>query len=90
MRYQETTSALMNTMPNTPPPPPTDLYHIALNGNQEGPYTFEQLKEMTNGGGFTKQHYVWKQGMKSWELAEKVTALITVFDIMPPKLPDNI
>ena len=34
---------MMNNMNNTPPPPPVSTYHVALNGQQLGQFTIEQL-----------------------------------------------
>jgi membrane protease subunit (stomatin/prohibitin family) len=76
-----------NLNQQNPPPPPTIQYFIALNGQQTGPFTLEQLKQFAQGGQFTKQHHVWKQGMSAWELAENVQELSTVFAVVPPPPP---
>jgi len=78
---------MMGNMPNTPPPPPLTTYHIALNGQQSGPYTIEQLKNFAHTGQFTKQHHVWKQGMAAWELAETAPGMSAVFSEVPPPPP---
>jgi membrane protease subunit (stomatin/prohibitin family) len=76
-----------NLNQQNPPPPPTVQYFIALNGLQTGPFTIEQLKQFAQGGQFTKQHHVWKQGMSVWELAENVQELSSVFSVVPPPPP---
>jgi len=76
-----------NLNQQNPPPPPTIQYFIALNGQQTGPFTIEQLKQFAQGGQFTKQHHVWKQGMSAWELAENVQELSSVFSVVPPPPP---
>lgn len=76
-----------NLNQQNPPPPPTVQYFIALNGQQTGPFTIEQLKQFAQGGQFTKQHHVWKQGMSVWELAENVQELSSVFSVVPPPPP---
>lgn len=76
-----------NLNQQNPPPPPTIQYFIALNGQQTGPFTTEQLKQFAQGGQFTKQHHVWKQGMSAWELAENVQELSSVFSVVPPPPP---
>jgi membrane protease subunit (stomatin/prohibitin family) len=79
---------MMTNMKNTPPPPPpVVVYHIALNGQQSGPYNLEQLKQFAQAGQFTKQHHVWKEGMAAWELVSNVIELVTVFSVMPPPPP---
>lgn len=76
-----------NLNQQTPPPPPKLQYFIALNGQQSGPFTIEQLKQYVQGGQFTKQHHVWKEGMSAWELAENVQELSSVFSVVPPPPP---
>lgn len=76
-----------NLNQQNPPPPPTIQYFIALNGQQTGPFTTEQLKQLAQGGQFTKQHHVWKQGMSAWELAKNVQELSSVFSVVPPPPP---
>src|SRR5690606_6755219 len=80
-------SGMMHTMPNTPPPPPADADHIALNGQQSGPYTITQLKELVQDGSFTAKHHVWKQGMAGWEPAEGIANINALFASVPPPPP---
>lgn len=70
-----------------PPPPPILAFHISLNGQQSGPFNLEQLKQYAQGGQFTKNHHVWKEGMAGWELATNVQELATVFSVVPPPPP---
>lgn len=78
---------MMGNVMNTPPPPPATSYHIAINGQQAGPYTVEQLKEFAKTGQFTKHHHVWKQGMAGWELAETAPGMAEIFGEVPPPPP---
>ncbi len=81
---------MMNNIGRQPPMPPSapiTLYHIALNGQQSGPFTFDQLKQFAITAQFTKEHHVWKEGMSGWELADKMTELAPVFGVTPPPLP---
>ncbi len=78
---------MMGNITNTPPPPPGESYHIAINGQQSGPYTIPQLKDFAKSGAFTKHHYVWKAGMAGWETAETVSAFAALFSEMPPPPP---
>jgi hypothetical protein len=89
-------SGMMNNMQNsnighqnasTPPPIAPVLYHIALNGQQTGPYTLEQLKQLATSGQFTPQYHVWKSGMSNWELASSVGDLNALFHSFPPHPP---
>ncbi len=79
--------SMMNNIGNTPPPPPVTAYHIALNSVQSGPYTLAQLREFAADGRFTRQHYIWKQGMAGWEPAEATPDVAAVFGEVPPPPP---
>lgn len=79
---------LMGNMTNTPPPP-TENYHIALNGQQLGLFNLEQLKQFVLNGQFTANHYVWKEGMKGWELAGNIPETASLFTSVPPPPPSN-
>ena len=79
---------MMNKINQTPPPPaPIILYHIALNGQQGGSHSFEQLQQLARSGQFTKAHHIWKEGMAAWDLASNVTELSQVFTVVPPPPP---
>lgn len=78
---------MMNSTNNTPPPPPVLMYHIALNGQQSGPFTLEQLKEYAVTGQFTKLHHAWKQGMTEWIQAYDIAELAGIFAQVPPPPP---
>jgi len=72
---------------STPPTPQTIQYLIAIDGKQSGPHTIPQLQQFAQTGQFTKAHYVWKQGMSAWEIAENVPELLTLFSFGPPPPP---
>lgn len=40
----------MNQEKQTPPPPPSVQYNISVNGQQSGPFGWDQLKQMVEGG----------------------------------------
>ena len=77
----------MNQEKQTPPPPPTVQYNISVNGQQNGPFGWEQLKQMVESEQITKDTHVWKQGMASWELASNVEELSSLFGAIPPPPP---
>ena len=77
----------MNQEKETPPPPPTVQYNIAVNGQQSGPFGWEQLKQMVESEQITKDTHVWKQGMAGWELASNVEELSSLFGAIPPPPP---
>ena len=76
---------------NTPPPMPTVQFFTAVNGQQAGPFTMQQLKTLIGNGQLTKQTYVWKQGMVNWEFAENVPEVAALFTTnTPPPPPPSI
>lgn len=78
---------LMESMTNTPPPiHPEPMFHIALNGQQSGPYNSESLKQLVQSGQFSMNHHVWKEGMQNWELAGNVPEIVRLFNTTPPPI----
>lgn len=77
----------MNEQKQTPPPPPQVQYNISENGQQSGPFGWQQLQHMIQSGQITKDTYVWKQGMANWELAGNVQELSSFFGAIPPPPP---
>ena len=77
-----------NLNPNsTPPPLPNVAFHIALNGQQSGPFNLEQLKQFVQSGQFTQNHHIWKEGMAGWELASNIPEIANLFGSVPPPPP---
>lgn len=72
---------------NMPPPPPVLQFFVAVNGQQTGPFTMEQLSQAAVGGQFKKESMVWKAGMSGWLPASQVPELAAVFNQMPPPPP---
>lgn len=82
----------MNGMMNgvnqqTPPPIPTVLFHVAVNGAAKGPFDMNTLTQMINAGSLTRDTLVWKTGMANWEPAGNVSELNSFFGILPPPVP---
>lgn len=69
----------------TPPPVPTAMYNVAVNGQATGPYDINTLQQMAMSGQFTANCLVWKAGMPQWAKADTVEELQDVFaNVMPP------
>jgi hypothetical protein len=58
-------------------------YYIAVNGQQQGPFTVEELA----GKGITPSTLVWAQGMTDWTIASKVEELKPLFVTQVPPIP---
>ena len=71
----------------TPPPIPQVNYHIAVNGQQAGPYEKSVIANMIQSGQLNSNTLVWKQGMPQWEPITNVPDFAPLFsNNMPPAL----
>ena len=82
-------SAMSGVNPNAqpaavPPPIPTISYYVAINGQAQGAFPLEVLKQMQQNGQLTKETLVWKQGMANWEKSGNVEDLQELFVDVPP------
>ena len=84
-----------NMMPNansmassmTPPPVPTVMYHVAMNGQAAGPFNMETLKQMALNGQLNRESLVWKVGMADWVQLNSVEELKALLVNIPPVPP---
>lgn len=67
---------------------PQVSYMVAVNGQQAGPFDWNQLQQLVSQGQLTQQTYVWKQGMSNWAFAGQVLELQPLFmNAAPPQIP---
>ena len=66
---------------------PQVSYMIGVNGQQAGPFDWNQLQQLVQQGQLTQQTYVWKQGMANWEFAGNVQELQPLFMNAAPQMP---
>lgn len=71
----------------TLPPIPCLLFHVAVNGQKTGPFDINTLIQMIQTGQLVGESLVWKQGMPSWEKAEKVDEIKNLFTNGMPPIP---
>ncbi len=89
-KMAETMNAAMSaTNPNiqqqiTPPPIPAIAYYVVVNGQAQGAFPLETLRQMYLNGQLTKDTLVWKQGMANWQNAEEMEDLKQLFVNIPP------
>jgi membrane protease subunit (stomatin/prohibitin family) len=72
-----------------PPPPPIPtqpLFHVVVNGAQQGPFPVAQLQQMVQQGQLTPDTLVWTAGMSAWATANTVPSLASLFGAVPPPL----
>lgn len=74
----------------TPPPIPTVLFHVAVNGAATGPFDMNTLTQMINAGTLTKDTLVWKSGMTNWEPAGNVSEFTALLGTTPPPVPPTL
>lgn len=74
-------------MPQMPGMPPQVQYMVGVNGQPMGPYDWNQLQQLVQGGQLTQQSQVWKQGMPAWAMAGQVQELQPLFMGGAPQMP---
>jgi membrane protease subunit (stomatin/prohibitin family) len=68
----------------TPPPVPVAGFFAHLNQQQAGPFAKDALSKLVQGGQFTRDTLVWKQGMANWQAAGEIGELADLFAQAPP------
>jgi len=76
-----------NNSQQTTPPPPLPQFFVAVNGQQTGPFTIEQLMQMALKNDLKRESLVWKAGMAQWAPAQTISDLGSVFNNVPPPPP---
>ena len=66
---------------------PQVSYMVGVNGQQAGPFDWNQLQQLVQQGQLTQQTYVWKQGMANWAFAGQVQELLPLFANAAPLMP---
>jgi uncharacterized protein (TIGR00266 family) len=65
-----------------------DIWHIALNGQQQGPFNQTLIQQGLAAGTYTKETLVWRQGFANWLTIGQVPELQQTF--APPNPPMNL
>ncbi len=65
--------------PAPPPMPQQSSYFVSVGGQQQGPFDMNALRQMVSQNQFSKESYVWKQGMQGWQQAGQVSELASLF-----------
>ncbi len=73
-----------------PPPLPTAAaFHVAINGQQAGPFDMGALQGQAGSGALKRDSLVWKAGMAQWLKAGEVPELAALFANVPPPVPPS-
>ncbi|WBU52229.1 SPFH domain-containing protein [Paracoccus sp. SCSIO 75233] len=75
--------------PPLPAPASEKLWHVALNGEADGPFGRGDIGRMVKEGQFTRETLVWTAGQDGWKPADEVDELAQLFTIAPPPLPKS-
>lgn len=70
-----------------PPPPVEHVWHIAQNGETQGPYSKAAMGRMATEGALTRETHVWTAGQDGWKRAGEVMELAQLFTVLPPPPP---
>lgn len=70
-----------------PPPVPTAVYHVVINGQASGPFDTIALKQMVDSKQLTAESLAWKPGMEQWVKAGSFDELKELFIKIPPVPP---
>jgi membrane protease subunit (stomatin/prohibitin family) len=81
----------------TPPPvpgaaaaaPQQTVYFVAMEGQQKGPFTLDQLHAEVAAGRVQRNTLAWKHGMANWTAIDQVPDLAALFANVPPPLPNS-
>ena len=78
----------------TPPPMPgagpaaaPPAFFVAIDGQQKGPFTLDQLRGEVSAGRVHRGTLAWRNGMANWTAIEQVPDLAALFANVPPPLP---
>lgn len=73
--------------PGPPPIPTAPAFFAAINGQQTGPFTIDQLTPKIADGSITQDTLLWSEGMAEWTAATKVAQVSSLFAATPPPIP---
>lgn len=75
--------------PGAMPPPPPSAWHVAVNGQTQGPFAPEQFAAAISSGQITAATLVWTAGMQGWSPAGQVPQLAGYFATAAPPPPPH-
>jgi hypothetical protein len=74
-------------------PPPLNIstvqWYAAINNQQAGPFSEEELGQLAAQGQITGATLVWRQGLSDWVKADTLPELSGLFQTTPPPFPGN-
>ena len=73
--------------PPLPGPRGETVWHVARNGDADGPFGRGHLGRLARDGKFTRETLVWSPGQDGWKPADEVPELAQLFTVSPPPPP---
>ena len=78
--------------PASPPPPPA--WHVAVNGQPQGPYAPEQIQQAISAGRISGQTLLWSPQLSGWTVASQIPDWSPYFQrpgvAPPPPVPPTV
>ena len=60
------------------------FYYAMIEDNQAGPFSEQELSRLITEKKIVKETYIWKPGLPSWEIAEKLPDILKLVALAPP------
>ena len=68
------------------PKPMSQIYYVAIDGQQVGPLNDSELSRLITQHKINKDTLGWVPGMQAWQPIEKIPAILKVVALTPPPL----
>lgn len=68
------------------PKPMSQIYYVAINGQQVGPLNDSELSQLILQKKINKDTLAWVPGMLAWKPIEQIPAILKVVALTPPPL----
>ncbi len=69
-----------------PPPPLPEVYYVAQDGRQAGPYSGTEIARLVAEKRVSAQTPVWKPGLAEWKTAADFAELVALIALVPPSV----
>jgi len=80
-------STSQQSAPTPPPLPNESIWHVAIDGQQQGPFKKADLQSLVQAGKLNRETLLWKSGLDNWKKAQEIAELSDLFSQVPPPLP---
>ena len=67
-----------------------NIFYFMIDNNPAGPYTEEEIVRLVLNKKINYNTYIWKPGMKSWNIAKKLPEILNLFPLTTPGFSTKI